>query len=74
MSLKQRIKLKQNIYVPHKEVYLCCFLTVSCPIYAILTMFHRLGFSPTKKATENSAEEKGCYKSLLEDRPEIFLP
>ena len=63
LETKDQIEPKHiYIYIPHKEVCLCCFLTVSCPIYAILAMFHRLGFSPTKTRPKKKVVTNLCLR------------
>ena len=39
---KRYIKTAIKVYIPHKKLCLCCFVTVSCPINAILASFNVL--------------------------------
>ena len=57
---------------PHKELCLCCFLTVSRPINAILARFDvSFGFSPTKKKSRDS--KLGCTRLSEEKAPKITI-
>ena len=37
------------MYIPHERLCLCCFLTVACPINAILGSFNILVFQLLRK-------------------------
>ena len=60
-----------EVYIPHKEFWLCCFLTLSLPIDAILASFNVLVLNYWEEDNE-----KLGYTTLLDVKATkiTFLP
>ena len=55
LKIAKIVKMCENsylsTYIPHEKLCLCCFLTVSCPINAILASFDVLVFQLLRRST-----------------------
>ena len=79
-SLRQPIRMRDVIqlcdstqntsttaYIPHRELYLCCFLSVSCHKRSCSKLC--FGFSTTKKTTRENSPVLRCPKKSLRKFP-----
>ena len=62
-----------KVYIRHKKLCLCCFLTVSCPINAILASFNVLVSQLLRKIQGKTrpyyAARRKSYKNYLHSTP-----
>ena len=62
-----------KVYIPHEKLCLCCFLTVSCPINAILASFNVLVSQLLRKIQGKTrpyyAARRKSYKNYLHSTP-----
>ena len=70
---KRYIKTAIKVYIPHKKLCLCCFVTVSCPINAILASFNVLVSQLLRKIQGKTrpyyAARRKSYKNYLHSTP-----
>ena len=66
---KRYIKTAIKVYIPHKKLCLCCFVTVSCPINAILASFNVLVSQLLRKLPGKNFTVLRCQKKKLQKLP-----
>ena len=59
---KRYIKTAIKVYIPHKKLCLCCFVTVSCPINAIFASFNVLVSQLLRKIPGKNLTVLRCQK------------
>ena len=73
LKIDRTVKMYKKVYIRHKKLCLCCFLTVSCPINAILASFNVLVSQLLRKIQGKTrlyyAARRKSYKNYLHSTP-----
>ena len=69
IDIKRYIKTAIKVYIPHKKLCLCCFVTVSCPINAILASFNVLVSQLLRKIPGKNLTVLRCQTKKLQKLP-----